>query len=172
MFFLWGDFIFFLCLVQSTSVLLSSSFLCFCVLYSHPLPPLSDLPPLPLSPSVCFRALQCWRLGDDVCDVADRVSCGCVCVWVLQPSGLQPLSGRWTRWETWTHTFSDKVRPGSMTISCAQINELVCIFQYSQCTFQTGLGLGLGTLHVQNFFSRLDWMTVWLQTSFTWCLLI
>lgn len=51
-----------------------------------------------LSQSLCCRALQRRCLGDDVCDAADCVGRGCVCVWVLQPSGLQSLSGRRERW--------------------------------------------------------------------------
>lgn len=55
-------------------------------------------PPPSLPWSFCCRALQRRRLGDDVCDAADRVGRGRVCVWVLQPSGLQSLSGRRERW--------------------------------------------------------------------------
>lgn len=51
--------------------LLSFALMNFLSLSSHNLPPC-----FPLS----FRALQCRRLGDDVCDAADRVGSGCVCV--------------------------------------------------------------------------------------------
>lgn len=116
-------------------------------------PTTASLWPAPPSLHLCFRALQCWRLGDDVCDVADRVGCGCVCVWVLQPGGLQSLSGRWTRWEIWTHTCSDQVNPGSIkvTISCAKIN--------SWHISLPSMHLSNRTLNLQNFFCNLVWMS-------------
>lgn len=50
----------------------------------------SPLPSLALSPS---RALQCGCVGDDVRDAVAGVSSGCVYIRVLQPCGLQPVSG-------------------------------------------------------------------------------
>lgn len=43
------------------------------------------------------RALQCWCLGYDVCDAAHRLSRGRLCLWVLQPCGLQQVPRRWQR---------------------------------------------------------------------------
>lgn len=51
------------------------------------------LPP----PSLPSRAIQCGRVGDDVRDAAAGVSNSGVHIRVLQPCGLQPLSGRWQR---------------------------------------------------------------------------
>lgn len=137
-----------------------SPFLFLCTLLHPVLPPthsplsLSLSHPLPcLSLSLCFRALQCWCLGDDVCDVADRVGCGCVCVWVLQPGGLQSLSGRWARWGDCTHTHTrtykhTKAQTQSIHVKRWQWGtfsgdlvylkeDLVAVFGYLKCTIQT-----------------------------------
>lgn len=68
----------------------------------------ASLPPGPLPlrssilspPPLCLfsRALQCRCVGDDVRDAAAGVSNGRVYIRVLQPRGLQPLSGRRQRW--------------------------------------------------------------------------
>lgn len=67
-----------------------------CVLKNAP--PFQSLVLLPLSffllpPFLFSRALQCRCVGDDVRDAAAGVSNSCVYIRVLQPCGLQPVSG-------------------------------------------------------------------------------
>lgn len=92
--------------------------------HPHPPPPpllpssFSPLPSLALSP---FRALQCGCVGDDVRDAVAGVSSGCVYIRVLQPCGLQPVSGWRQRWEAsaqHTHTHSH-------TSTCRWLNHSV-----------------------------------------------
>lgn len=90
--------------------MLSSLFL-ICVLKNAP--SFQSLVLLPrsfslLPPFLFSRALQCRCVGDDVRDAAAGVSNGCVYIRVLQPCGLQPLSGWRQRWDapaqhTWKH---------------------------------------------------------------------
>ena len=65
-----------------------------CSLPQSPCPPrLPSSLPLLCSLSLPSRALQCGCVGDDVRDAAAGVSNSCVYIRVLQPCGLQPLSG-------------------------------------------------------------------------------
>lgn len=67
------------------STLPPSIILLACLPSPRPLLSALSLPP--------FRALQCGCVGDDVRDAAAGVSSGRVYIRVLQPCGLQPLSG-------------------------------------------------------------------------------
>ncbi len=63
------------------------------------IPRLPSSLPLVSSLPLPSRALQCWCVGDDVRDAAAGVSNSRVYIRVLQPCGLQPLSGWRQRWE-------------------------------------------------------------------------
>lgn len=103
------------CQWQSSGFLTSLHVSCLILCADHPAQIKNDcsfnlivffctLPHTPFLPqSLCCRALQRRCLGDDVCDAADGVGRGCVCVWVLQSCGLQSLSGRRERWGTQQH---------------------------------------------------------------------
>lgn len=80
----------------------------------------TDRVPHPSGPCLC-RALQCLRLGDDVCDAADRFRHSRVCLWVLQSCRIQQKLGPRERWERLHEHESTRVLLNSSSVQISDV---------------------------------------------------